>query len=103
MKYTITTSNGIVFTDLEKNGDNYTSKEKLDISAIENKMLDLIISNNENELEEHLENMKLIQQMEIKGEYYICFRQVTKEELEKIKNRSDIEYIAMMSDVDLEV
>ena len=47
--------------------------------------------------------MELIQIAQYDDGYYFALRDLTDEELEKMKMQSDIEYLAMMSDVDLEV
>ncbi len=101
MSYTIISSTNRAVSDLEKNGDNYVSKTEIDESIFDSDLLELIISDGEKE--EVLKNMQFIQQMKIGDEYYICFREVPDQELKYMKDRSDIEFIAMMSDIDLEV
>lgn len=56
---------------------------------------------NEEEVTIVLHNAELIQQMVIDGEYYICFRELTERELKDIEVDSKIEYIAMMTDIDM--
>lgn len=98
-QYTITLNNGTEIKDLIKNGDNFVSKVKLDESIFKNNLTRMTISNGEEV--EVLENMEFIQQMKIGKEYYICFRQLTEREIKDIEIDSKIEYLAMMSDIEL--
>ena len=47
--------------------------------------------------------MELVQIVHYEDGYYFVLRDITEAELEKMKMQSDIEYLAMMSDIDLEV
>ena len=58
----------------------------------------VISVDNENETHEHME---LVQVMPVGEEYWFVLRDLTDDELEKIKMQSDIEYVAMMAGVEI--
>ena len=45
--------------------------------------------------------MTLVQIVKYDEEYWFILRTMTKRELQDLKNRADIDYIAMMTDVEL--
>ncbi len=51
--------------------------------------------------EEH-ENMELVQIVKYSDGYYFILRDISDIELERMQMQADIEYIAMMSEIDLE-
>ena len=53
------------------------------------------------EHDETHENMELVQVTEVNGQSWFVLRDMTPKELEQAKIKSDIEYLAMMCDVDL--
>ena len=46
--------------------------------------------------------MELIQILKYEDGYYFALRELTQQELDNIKIQSNIDYIAMMSNIDLE-
>ena len=46
-------------------------------------------------------NMELVQIVKYDEEYWFVLRTMTKKELQDLKNRADIDYLAMMSDIEL--
>lgn len=99
--YTLTLHDGKVITGLDKNGDNFVSKEQIDESIFEENLETLTISDGETTTVMH--NAVLIQQMEwVDGTFYLAFRELTPEELTAIALNGKLEYIAMMADIDLE-
>ena len=54
------------------------------------------------ETEEVHEFAELIQVKQYGDEYWMAFRDISEKERKEIKVRSDVDYIAMMTDVDLE-
>ena len=46
--------------------------------------------------------MELVQIAHYEDGYYFVLREIPQEELDKLKMQSDIEYIAMMSNIDME-
>ena len=45
--------------------------------------------------------MELVQIVKYGEEYWFVLRTMTKKELQDLKNRADIDYLAMMSDIEL--
>lgn len=56
---------------------------------------------NDGERDTVYENMELVQIVKHDEEYWFVLRTMTKRELQDLKNRADIDYLAMMSDIEL--
>lgn len=98
--YRITLADGTEIGNLRLNGDNYISDTVIDKAVFTGNCSPVIISDGTSE--EIHENMELVQITEqVAGEYWFVLRDVSAEELVRIKMQSDIEYVAMMSGVDL--
>lgn len=97
--YTITLGDGTELANLRLNGDNFISEAPVDADIFLDNCSPVVISDGENE--ELHENMELVQVTVVAGEYWFVLRDITLAELDKIKMQSDIEYIAMMSDIEL--
>ncbi len=98
--YKITLSNGTVFDDLVKNGDNYISKKEVSAASFDGACCPVIIS--DGEAEERHSDMALVHVLNpASGVWWFALRDLHSEELTQLKNRSDIEYLAMMCDVTL--
>lgn len=93
---TIALSNGTELTGLELNGNNYISPEKLTEDTFADGLSPVVING-----EEH-EQMALVQCIQhADGRTWFILRDVTAEEVANAKLRSDIDFIALMSDIDL--
>lgn len=79
MQYTITLADGKKLTGLTKNGDNYVSKKKVDESIFTDNLATMTVSDGETETT--YKNVELIQQMTFPDGFYLCFRELTEEEL----------------------
>lgn len=102
----ITLADGTKLENLGLNGNNFISDTKLTEDDFEGKLLNVKIEGKTDDGQEIIEehnHMELIQIVQYDDGYYFALRDLTDEELEKMKMQSDIEYLAMMSDVDLEV
>lgn len=97
--YKITLSNGTVIDNLRLNGNNYISEKELSTDMFLGNLGTVTI--NDGEKDAIYENMTLVQLAKYDDEYWFILRTMTKKELQEIKNRSDIDYIAMMTDVEL--
>lgn len=97
--YKITLADGTVLDGLSLNGNNFISSAQVDASAFESNCSPVVI--NDGETDEVHEHMDLVQVTEVDGKYWFVLRDITKTELEQAKIKSDIEYIAMMCDVEL--
>jgi hypothetical protein len=93
---TIALSNGTELTGLELNGNNYISPEKLTEDTFADGLSPVVING-----EEH-EQMALVQCIQhADGRTWFILRDVTAEEVANAKLRSDIDFIALMSDIEL--
>lgn len=98
--YKITLSDGTEIANLKLNGNNYISLEKIDESVFNGTCSPVIISDGETEMiHPNMELVQIVEQFE--GEYWIVLRDISDEEIANIKMLSDIEYIAMMTNVEL--
>lgn len=66
------------------------------------KLSNVIIENTENNTRQEYGQMELIQILKYEDGYYFALRELTQQELDNIKIQSNIDYIAMMSNIDLE-
>ncbi len=97
--YKITLSDGTVLDDLKMNGNNFISNIEIDAAAFEGNCSEITI--NDGEKDEIYSNVELVQIMKIENEYWFVLRQIPKSEREFTKMQSDLEYVAMMSEIDL--
>lgn len=94
--FTIALSNGKQLKDLELNGNNYISPEKLTEDTFADGLSPVVING-----EEH-EQMALVQCVQhADGRTWFILRDATAEEVANAKLRSDIDFIALMSDIEL--
>lgn len=104
-RYTITLSDGTKISDLTLNGNNFVSKTKITADVFKRNLDHVLISSNDGFAE--FDHMKLIQIMPFslkeneELEWYFILSEISKEEMEKEKLRSDVDYLGMIMDVDL--
>lgn len=99
--YTILLPDGTIFENLTRNGNNYISSKKIDPDDVcFQRCSPLIIRCGETE--ERHEHAALVHVTSYGAAYWFAFRDISEEELAVEKLRSDLDYIAMMTDVDLE-
>lgn len=99
--YTITLANGKKLPGLDKNGDNFVSRTRIDESLFAGTLSVMTVSDGETEVTCH--NVELIQQVEYADGWYLAFRELTPQELKELELNAKVEYIAMMANVELEV
>lgn len=98
--YTITLEDGTVISDLRLNGNNFISSKKLTEDIFEDNLTSVTISDGTHE--EHHEHMQLVQiTQEEKGEYWFVLIDIPQSQLDLMQIRANIDYLAMMTDVDL--
>lgn len=100
--FKITLADGTQLKDLKLSGNNYISKMKITEEDFEGKLSKVIIENETQKTTEEFEHMELVQIVHYENGYYFILRELSADELDKIKTKADIEYLAMMTDVDLE-
>ena len=97
--YTITLEDGTRIEHLRLNGNNFISQEEIDPDVFEGNLGQVTINDGEND-EVH-ENMGLVQVTHMGEEYWFVLRDVPENEIANAKLRSDLDYLAMMADVEI--
>lgn len=103
-KYTLY-ADGVKFADgLTLNGTNYVSKDEVNVSGLP-KVFKLMVKDSEGNVVEEFEHAKLLQQVQYAwddNKFYLAFVPVSEQEILNAKMQSNIEYLAMMADVDID-
>lgn len=97
--YKITLTDGTVINDLKLNGNNFISSTEIEESVFDGNLLTVTI--NDGDKDEIHTNMELVQIQKMGAEYWFVLRDITETELAFIKMQSDIEYVAMISEIEL--
>lgn len=97
--YKITLSDETVLDNLRLNGNNFISSSEIDESVFDGNCS--IVTINDGEKDEVHMNMELVQITKVNDKYWFVLRDVPETELGFVKMQSDIEYIAMMSEIEL--
>lgn len=98
--YQITLTDGTVIENLKMNGNNFISHVPILEDMFTLNCSHVIISDGESEVTH--DNMELVQITEPEtGVYWFVLRDISEQELRQMKMQSDIEYVAMMSGVEL--
>jgi len=95
--YKITLADGTIISNLRLNGNNYISDVSIDQTVFANHCSPVVINDGANSVTHA--NMELVQVTEVNGKYWFVLRDISSEELLLNKNRSDIEYLAMMANI----
>lgn len=102
--YKITMSDGTQLDNLRLNGNNFVSEIEVTEDTFRGKLSKITIEKIEEgqvSIKEY-EHMELVQIVHYTDGYYFVLRELSVSELKEIKMQSDIEYLAMMTDIDLE-
>lgn len=97
-------ADGVKFAEkLTVNGNNYVSNSKVDTESLPD-VFKLEVKDSKDKITEVIDNARLLQQVQYieGGEYYLAFSKVSKQEFLNDKLQSNIEYLAMMVDVDID-
>lgn len=94
-------NDGYTLTNLTTNVDYFVSQTEISEDIFKNNLVEVIVINDDGtEVTHH--NMELAQLFQSPdGEWMFRLQHVSKEDLRYAQTRSDIEYLAMMADVDL--
>ena len=100
----ITLSDGTQLANLRLNGNNFIYETELTDDDLKWKLSKVIFEGivEGKEFKQECEHMELVQIVHYEDGYYFVLRKISEEELHKIKTQADIEYLAMMTYVDLE-
>ena len=110
--FTVTLADGTQLGGLELNGNNFVSKTEVTEGTFKGKLGRVVIAGDAEADEAGLigehENMELVQIAHYtqathgcEDGYYFVLRDIPAAELETLRNRGDIDYIAMMTGVEL--
>ena len=97
--YTITLEDGTQIENLRMNGNNFISQKQIDPEIFDGNLGEATINDGEND--EIHENMGLVQVLQMGDEYWFVLRDVPASEIANAKLRSDLDYLAMMADVEI--
>ena len=97
--YTVILHDGTNIEGLRKNGDNYISKKELRPDIFNENLIEIVEVSDDRT--EHYNMMKLAHLTKTGDEWWFSFIPLNNYELLEIKIKSDIEYIAMMTDIDI--
>ena len=112
MSYTLTLSNGKVFTDLAVSGSCFVSVTELRAEDFAGGMSHVILSGAPDKIGEEegvkapyengvLEHVSFGGVFKADGKWYVYFERPADSELEAMKTRADVDYIAVMTGVEL--
>ncbi len=98
-RYSVTLADGTVLSGLKLNGNNYISSEPVAAEVFADNCSTVTIYDGETTTE--MNNVELIHMTKYGDEYWFALRELSAEELKEIKLRADIEFLAMMQDIEL--
>lgn len=99
--FKIMLADGTSLEGLGLNGNNFISSKKLTEDVFEGNLSHVVIEDSEGNVEEH-DNMALVQIAKYGKEYWFVLRELSAQEIRDAKTQANIEYIAMMADIDLD-
>ena len=97
--YKITLADGTVIENLKLNGNNFVSDREITSEMFGGNLSKVTI--NDGEKDTVYEHMAFVQLAHYDDGYYFILRQLSQRELSDLKTRADIEYIAMMTEVEI--
>lgn len=98
--YEIELADGTKLKNIHLNGNNWVSQTELTKEDFEDK-LSVVTFTDGKKTYVH-KNMRLAQVQHYSDGWYFILLDISKEELEKMKTQADLQYIAMMANIDLE-
>lgn len=105
---TLILADGTKLENLTQNGNNYVSPTEIDEGVFEDNLTTLTIVDEDTSEEETLSNLEFVQMVHYENfhgntGYYFVLREKSDAEIREETIDAKIDYIAMMSDIDLEV
>lgn len=95
----ITLADGTVISDLERNGDCFISNTEV---TLPDAGMSEVIASADGETDSIWTNAALVVCASIDDRFWFTFRELSENELWKLKIEAQTQYLAMMSDIDLE-
>lgn len=103
-KYTLYADGVKLAEGLTLNGTNYVSKDEVDVSGLP-KVFKLTVRDSEGNTTEEFEHAKLLQQVQYAwddNKFYLAFAPVSQQEIMNAEFKANIDYLAMVADVDID-
>ena len=102
-KWQITLSDGTVLSNLRLNGNNFISDSEVTADTFAGKLGRVTIVDPQGNTDIRT-NMELVQVTTYDSEegFHFILREIPEDEMNALKLRSDVDYIAAMADIDLE-
>lgn len=97
--YRIVLADGTEIGGLRMNGNNFVSDVPVDEAVFDGNLTPVTIYHGL--IPEIHEHMELVQVTKMKNEYWFVLRDISKSELDAMQVRADIDFLAMMTDVEL--
>ncbi len=97
--YTLTLSDGTVLENIRCNGNNFISAVPLSEGDFSNRLARVTIRCGD--YEETLENAALVRLFECEGAWWFILRERSEQELRQLRMSADLDYLAMMTGVEL--
>ena len=101
----VTLSDGTTIENLGLNGNNFISDTEITEDVFTGKLSSVTVEGTDEEgnaVTEEYGRMELIHITKYDDGYYFALRELSQDEIDKEQMQADIEYIAMMSDIDLD-
>lgn len=95
----IVLANGQEISNLGLNGNNFVSLSPISENIFEDNLSPVTIY--ADGISEVHENMELVQITRVGAEHWFILRDITQKELDEIRLRADVDFIAMMTDIEL--
>ena len=104
-KYTLYADGAKLAEGLTLNGGNYVSKTEVDVSNLPT-VFKLTAKDSKGNITEEFEHAKLLQQVQYawdNNKCYLAFAPVSEQEIKNNEFKSNLQYLAMMADVDIDM
>lgn len=103
MNYQIILSDGSTIDNLSMNGNNFVSATELTEVDFEDKLspVTIIHPNGYQEIHDHMELVQIVNDWYTEGNWYFVLTDIPESELRYANIMSNIDYISMMTDVDM--
>jgi hypothetical protein len=104
-KYTLYADDVKLAEGLTLNGSNYVSKTEVDVSNLP-PVFKFTVKDSKGNITEEFEHAKLLQQVQYawdNNKFYLAFAPVSEQEIKNNEFKSNLQYLAMMADVDIDL
>lgn len=104
-KYTLYADGVKLAEGLTLNGTNYVSKTEVDVSGLP-KVFKLTVKDSDGNITEEIEHARLLQQVQYAwddNKFYLAFAPVSEQEIKNNEFKSNLQYLAMMADVNIDL